>query len=108
MAGERRVDRDLGGLEVANFADHHDVRRLPEHGAEGGGERHPDVVPHRHLVDAVELVFHRVLDRDDLAVGLVDEMEAAVERRRLARAGRAKRYFFSWGEPAISIGASHS
>ena len=32
--GERGLDRDLGGLEVADLADHDDVRVLPQEGAQ--------------------------------------------------------------------------
>src|SRR5258708_32260496 len=37
-----------------------------------------------YLVDAGHLVFDRVLDRDDLHVGLVEAVERGIERRRLA------------------------
>jgi hypothetical protein len=89
VARERGVDRDLGRFQVADFTHHHNVRRLPQHRAQGGGKRHADVVPHRDLVDAVELVLNGVFDRDDFPVGLVDEVEAAVKRGRLAGAGWA-------------------
>ena len=42
-----------------------------------------------HLLDARELVLDRVLDRDDVLLGRVELGQRAVERRRLARAGRA-------------------
>ncbi len=32
MPGERRTERDLGGLQIAQFADQDDIRVLPEHG----------------------------------------------------------------------------
>ena len=37
-----------------------------------------------------ELVLDRIFDRDDLSVRFVDEVEAAVKRRRLARTGRTR------------------
>ena len=43
---------------------------------------------HLALVDAGEVVFDRVFGGDDLAVGAVELVERAVERRRLARTGR--------------------
>ena len=42
MAGERRLDRDLGGLEVADLADQDDVRILAEKRAQRGGEVEAD------------------------------------------------------------------
>jgi hypothetical protein len=89
VAGERGADGDLGGVLVADFADHDDVGILAEHVAERAGEGEADLGPHLHLVDAGHLVFDRVLDRDDAQVGGVDLAEKGVERGRLARAGRA-------------------
>ena len=52
VTGERRVDRDLDRLLVADLADHDDVRILPEEGAERAREREPDLRLDVHLVDA--------------------------------------------------------
>ena len=49
------LTRDLGGLEVANLADHDDVRVLPQERAQRGGEVEADVLVHLHLVDAGRL-----------------------------------------------------
>ena len=89
MAGEAGVGGDGRGLEVANFSDHDDVRRLAQDGTERGGEGHPDLGVDLHLIDPVHLILDRFLDRDDLAVGFVHVIEAGVERARLARTGRA-------------------
>jgi hypothetical protein len=77
VAGERGVDGDGGRFQIANFTDHDDVGRLAQHGAQRGGKGHAHVFVDRDLVDAVELVFDRILHRDDLAVGLVDELRQA-------------------------------
>ena len=61
-------------------------RRI-ERSAAGKGQPHRLV--HLHLVDARQHVFHRVLHRDDLAVRPVDEVQTGIQRRRLARTGRA-------------------
>ena len=42
MAGQAGVDGDAGRLQVANFADHDDVRRLPQDRAKRGRKGHPD------------------------------------------------------------------
>ncbi len=49
----------------------------------------PTISLHLHLVDAGQNIFHRVLDRDDFAVGPVDEIQAGIQRRRLAGTRRA-------------------
>ena len=70
VAGERRLHGDARGLEVADLADHDDVRVLAHDRAQRVGEVEPDLRLHLDLVDAVDLVFDRVLDGDDLDVGL--------------------------------------
>jgi hypothetical protein len=71
VARERGLDRDLGGLEVADLADHDDVRVLPQERAQRGGEVEADLVVHLHLVDAVEVVLDRVFGGGDVDVDLV-------------------------------------
>ena len=66
MPRHRRLHRDLGGLLIAHLADHHDIRILPQNGAQRGGERDARLPVHRHLRDARQLIFDRVFDRDDL------------------------------------------
>ena len=89
MARQRRLDGDLGGLEVADLADEDDVRVLPEEGAERGREVQADRVLHLHLVDAGQVELDRVLGRHDVRVGGVDPREGRVEGVRLPGAGRS-------------------
>jgi hypothetical protein len=65
---ERGLDGDRGRLQVSNLTQHDDIRRLTQHGSEGGGEGHAHILLHHHLVDARQLVFHGIFHRDDLAV----------------------------------------
>ena len=44
VAGQGRLDGDLGHFQVANFADQDDVGRLTQHRAEDLGERQPDLL----------------------------------------------------------------
>ena len=84
-----RLHRDVRRLAVADLADEHDVRVLAQHRAQDAGERQALGDVDVALVHAGELVFHRVLGRHDVDVALVQVLQARVERRRLARAGRA-------------------
>ena len=68
VTGQRRFHRDVGGFVVTNFTHHHDVRVLAQDGAQGRSEIEPDVVAHRNLIDAGELVLDRVLDRHDVVL----------------------------------------
>ena len=44
MAGEARLRRDLGGLRITHFADHHDIRILAQYGAQSIAYARPVVV----------------------------------------------------------------
>jgi hypothetical protein len=89
MARQRRLDRDLGGLDVADLPDQDDVGVLADDVSQPGREGEADLRAHRNLVHALQLVLDRVLDGDDLAIGRVDLVERAIERGRLAGAGGA-------------------
>jgi hypothetical protein len=88
VARERRLHRDFRRIAVADFADHDDVGILPQyvfqHPREAEARRLVDLV----LVDDVELIFDRVFDRDDVLLDALQEIDAGVERRGLAAAGR--------------------
>ena len=67
VAGLRGLDGDLGGLEVADFADHDDVRVLAQEGAQRGGEGQADLRVDVDLVDAGQVDFGRILGGRDVA-----------------------------------------
>src|SRR5579862_4658493 len=90
VAREAGVDGDVRRFHVANLADHDDVRRLAQHRAERRREGHADIRIDLHLVDACHLVLDGVFHGDDLAIRLVDVVEARVEGRGLARTGGAR------------------
>src|SRR5205823_2654273 len=89
VPGEGRLDGDRARLLVPDLTDHDDVRVLPEHTLEPGGEREPGLLVHADLRDAGQLVFHRVLDRQDVLLRAVQLGEDGVERGRFPGAGRA-------------------
>ena len=78
VAGERGLDRDLRGLEVADLADHDHVGVLAQDRAQRLGEREVDLRVDLRLADAGQLVLDRVLDRQDVGGAGVD---AAAARR---------------------------
>ncbi len=88
MAGQRRLDRDLRRLEVANLANEDDVRVLTQEGPQRRCEIEADVLPHLDLVHADEVELHRILGGHDVGLGGVDLGDGRVERIRLAAAGR--------------------
>src|SRR5205085_10984014 len=64
------------------------VRGLTQNGAQRNWKRHSDIVVHLHLIDPGHLIFDRFFHRDDLAVRLVDVIEAGVEGTGFSRPGR--------------------
>ena len=80
---------DDRGLPVSDLTDEHDVGVGTQDRTQRDREREAGLRVDLHLVDAGQAVLDRVLDRDDVAVGLVERVERRVERRRLARTGRA-------------------
>ncbi len=90
VARQARLHRDLGRLEVADLADHHDVGVLAQDCAQAACEGHLDLRVHLRLADAVDVVLDRILDRQDVAREVVDALERRVQRRRLAGARRAR------------------
>src|SRR5579872_6472182 len=97
MAGQRRLDRDLGRLAIAHLADHNDVGVVTEDRPEDGGERETDFRVDRDLGHALHLVLDWVFDRDDLHARLIQAVECAVERRAFARTSRARDEHYAMG-----------
>ena len=89
VTGLRGFDRDLGGFQVADFADHDDVRILAQKGFQRRGERQADAGIDVDLVDAGQVDFRRVLGRRDVDVVGVEDVQPGVQRHGLARASRA-------------------
>src|SRR5437899_1848460 len=88
VPGHRRADGDVGGLDIANFTDHHDVWILSQNVAQPFGKGEVDLRLHVNLRNAGEPIFHRFLDRDDPALDRINGGEKAVKRSRFAAAGR--------------------
>src|SRR6266700_3727725 len=89
MARQARISRNRGRLQIANLANHDDVRGLTQNGAQRDWKCHSDIVVDLHLVDPGHLIFDRFFHGDDLAVRLIDVVEAGVKGARFARTSRA-------------------
>ena len=89
MAGQRGLHGDLGGFEIADLADHDDVRVLAHQRADAFGKAELDVRLHLHLVEAGVDELDRILDRADVDLRCRQLLEARIQRRGLAGAGRA-------------------
>ena len=89
MARLRGFDRNVGSFEVTDFADHDDVRILPEKRLEGDRKREAGLVVDIDLVDAGQLNFRRVFRGGNVDARLIENVEARIQRYRLATAGGA-------------------
>src|SRR5262249_54933579 len=87
--GQRGLDGNLGGFEIAHFADEDDVRVLPQKASQGAGKGHALLGVNLALDQSVDVVLDRVFGGQDLGVDLVERVERRVERGGFSRAGRA-------------------
>ena len=88
MAGEGRMNGDTGCLGIAHFAHHDDIWILADESPHRGGESKADRGFHLRLIHALNFIFDRILDGQNLPRGLVEERQHGRESRRLAAAGR--------------------
>ena len=86
VSGQAGIRGDTRCFQVANLANHNDVRRLAQNRTQRGGKGHANLWIHRYLVDAGHLIFDRLFYGDDLAVWFVDVMKTGIKRSRLAGA----------------------
>ena len=100
VTGLRGLDRDFGGFQVADFADHDHVRILAQEGFERGRECEAGLVVDVDLVDARQLDFRRIFRSGNVDVGLVEDIEAGVERHGFTGTGGA-------GDQYHAVGALH-
>ena len=88
MPGQRSLDGHFRGFQIADLADHDDVRILPHQRPHAVGEAEVDVVLYLHLVERRLDHFDRVLDGAHIDLGRRQLLQRRIQRRRLARPGR--------------------
>ena len=86
---KRRLDGDARGFEVANFADHDDIRILTQDRTQRDGKIETDLRLDLNLIDPGKLILDRIFHGEQLQLGPIEILQRRVERRRLAAAGRA-------------------
>ncbi len=89
VTGERGLNGDLRGFEIADFADHHHVGVLPQDGAQSSGKGEVDAGVDLRLADAGQVVLDRVFHRHDAGGAGIESAQRRVQRGGLAAAGRA-------------------
>src|SRR5581483_5353013 len=89
MAGERCLNGNLGGLEIACFTDHDAIGILSQKRAQDAGEGETDRFAHRNLNDSFEIVLDWFFRGQKFGIDRVDLAQTRIKRRRFSRTGRA-------------------
>ena len=79
VAGERRLNGDLRGLVVADFAHHDLVGVVAQDGTQPARKGQSLFFVHGNLRDALELVFDRIFDGDDLVLIGLDLVDRGIQ-----------------------------
>src|SRR6266849_142506 len=88
VTGECRLDGDLRGLVIADFAHHDLVGIVAKDGAQAARKGQTLLLVDGNLRDSPDLILDRVFNRDDLVFVVLDLINGGVKRGRLAAAGR--------------------
>ena len=88
MPGQRRLDRNLRGFNITNFADHYHIRILAQNCAQATRKAHVHFGVDLGLTNAVNVVLDRIFDRQNIARGVIQTQQTGIQRRGFARAGR--------------------
>src|SRR5437667_1535202 len=89
MPGHGGADGDVGRLDVANFADHYDIRILPQNMAKTFGKSEIDFRLHIDLGNSRQAIFHRLFDGNDAALDRVNAGKKTIKGCRFSAAGWA-------------------
>src|SRR5712664_103001 len=87
VAGECRLDGDLGGFLIADFANHDLVGVVAQDGAQAARKGETLFLVHRNLRDAAQLILDRIFDGDDFVLVGLDLVDSRVERGGLSGTG---------------------
>ena len=90
VAGKRRLNGHIGGLQVANLTDHDDIRILTQHGLYPLGKVHIDIGLNLHLIEAGLHHFDGVLNSADIHLAGGQLLEGGIQRGGFPRTSRAR------------------
>ena len=80
VTGQRCLDRNLGGLEVSNFADQDGVRVLSKEGPKQLPEGQFLIDVHLTLDQPIDVIFDRVFRGQDLSIRRIQFVERCIKR----------------------------
>ena len=87
---DRSLHRNLRRLLVTDLTDHDDVGVLTQDGTQGACKGQVSSGVDLDLVDPVDIGLHRILNRDDVDLFLIQCGERRIEGRRLTASGRTR------------------
>ena len=90
MPRQRRLNRDLGCLDVADLSNHDLVGVVTQNRSKAAGESKSFLFVHRNLRDTANLIFNRIFNRKNLVFFVLDLHQRGVECRRLSASRGAR------------------
>ena len=89
VTGDSGTDTDIRRLRVTHLTDHDDIRVLTEDGSQSCCEGHTSLGIYLNLIDTVDRLLDRVLNGDNIYIGLCELTERCVQSRGLTGTGRS-------------------
>ena len=84
-----RLNGDLSRFRIPNFSDHNLVWVVSQDRTQPAGKRQAFLFVDGNLQNPRQLIFHRIFDRDDFVLALVQLVEHGIERGRFPAPRRA-------------------
>lgn len=84
VSRERCLNRHFTRFRVANLTHQNRVGGLSQHRFDDASKVETNAVLHLHLIDPRQIILHRVLSRDDLAVRTVQFAKCRIQSCRFA------------------------
>ena len=99
MAGQGRLHGHFRGLQIADFADHQNIRVLAQQGRDGGGEVEADAGLHLQLIERRLDHLDGVFNGADIHLGAGQLLQSGIQGGGLAGAGGASHQQDAAGGP---------
>src|SRR5215467_1534938 len=90
MSGHRCANRNVRSLDIANFADHHNIRILSQDVSKTFSESQINFWFDVDLGYTSDPIFHRFFNRNDTALHRINAAEKTIKRGRFPAASRTR------------------
>ena len=89
VSGQGCLHGDVGCLAIPDLPYHDDIGVLAQNGAQAARKRHPGLAVQLDLADFFNAVLHRIFDRYNIDVRLIDPFQDGIEAGAFAASGGA-------------------